>query len=106
MVKQLEEGMQLEVWMRSWDGDYLGDMPCLFGTLASQRYRWDEVIRLIVEEEGIGDQADLSRHESSELVNKYPLLVAWYDVVCLELALNTIVVPLFGASAYVAVFVE
>ena len=98
--------MQLEGWMRLWDGDYLGDMPCLFGTLASQRYRWDEDIWLIVEEEGIEDHAGLSRHESSELVNKYPLLVAWYDAVCLELALNAIDVCLFVASAYDAVFVE
>ena len=27
--------------------DNLGDMPCLFGTLTSQRYHWDEVIRII-----------------------------------------------------------
>ena len=30
---------------------YLGGVPCLFGTLTSQRYHWDEVIRIIAEVE-------------------------------------------------------
>ena len=34
----------------------LGDVPCLFGTLTSQRYHWDEVIRLIAEVERIEDR--------------------------------------------------
>ena len=38
------------------------------------------------------------------MVNKYPLFVAWYCAVRLELVLKTVVVPLYGASAYVAVF--
>ena len=33
----------------------MGDIPCLFGTLTSQRYHWDEVIRIIAEVEGIED---------------------------------------------------
>ena len=33
----------------------MGDVPCLFGTLASQRYNWDDVIRIIAEVEGIAD---------------------------------------------------
>ena len=40
---------QIEIETRRRDGNYLGDVPCLFGTLTSQRYRWDEVIRLIAE---------------------------------------------------------
>ena len=39
-----------------------------------------------------------------ELVNKYPLFVSWYCAVRLELILKTVVVPLYGASAYIAVF--
>ena len=39
-----------------------------------------------------------------ELVNKYPLFVSWYCAVRLELILKTVVVPLYGASAYITVF--
>ena len=39
-----------------------------------------------------------------ELVNKYPLFVSWYCAVRLELILKTVVVPLYGAGAYIAVF--
>ena len=85
--------------------DYLGDVPCLFGTLTSQRYHWDEVIRIIAEVEGIGeDYKALSKSKRRELVNRYPLFVSWYCAVRLELTLKTLVVPIFGASNYVAVF--
>ncbi len=82
----------------------LGDVPCLFGTLTTQRYHWDEIIRTIAEVEGIGDYKSLSKSKRRELVNKYPLFVAWYCSVRLELTLKTMVVPIFGASAYVGVF--
>jgi len=36
--------------------------------------------------------------------NKYPLFVAWYCAVRLELILKAVVVTLYGASSYVAVF--
>ena len=82
-----------------------GDMvPCLFGTLTSQRYHWDEVIRIIAEVEGIDDHKSLSKGKRRELVNKYPLFVSWYCALRLELTLKTIVVPTFGASAFFAVF--
>ena len=38
------------------------------------------------------------------LVNKYPLFVAWYCAVRLELGLKAVAVPYFGASGYVGVF--
>ena len=82
----------------------LGDVPCLFGTLTSQRYHWDEIMRIIADIEHIDDYKDLSKSKRRELVNKYPFFVAWYCAVRLELTLKTIVVPIFGASAYVAVF--
>ena len=79
-------------------------VPCLFGTLTSQRYHWDEVIRIIAEVEGIDDHKSLSKGKRRELVNKYPLFVSWYCALRLELTLKTIVVPTFGASAFFAVF--
>ena len=85
-----------------------GDIPCLFGTLTSQRYHWDDIIRFIVEvigkDAGIDDYKNLSKSKRRELVNKYPLWVAYYCAVRLELALKAVVVPLFGASAYIGVF--
>ena len=82
----------------------LGDVPCLFGTLASQRYNWDDVIRTIAEVEGIDDYKQLTSSKRRELVNKYPLFVSWYCAVRLELGLKAVAVPYFGASAYVGVF--
>ena len=83
----------------------LGDALCLFGTLTSQRYYWDEIIRIIAEVEGLGeDYKALSKIKRRELVNRYPLFVSWYCAVRLELTLKTLVVPIFGASNYVAVF--
>ena len=32
---------------------FLGVIPCLFGTLTSQRYYWDGIIRIIAEMEGV-----------------------------------------------------
>ena len=86
------------------NGSQLGDVPCLFGTLTSQRYHWDEVSRLIAQVEDIPDHKALSKSKRRELVNKYPLFVSWYCAVRLELSLKTLVVPSFGASNYVAVF--
>ena len=84
---------------------YLGDVPCLFGTLTSKRYQWDEVIRIIAKVEELGeDYKTLSESKRRELVNRYPLFVSWYCAVRLELTLKTLVVPIFGASNYVAVF--
>ena len=98
MVRQIE----IE---RHREPQYLGDVPCSFGTLTSQRHRWGEVIRIISEVEGIGeDYKALSKSKRRELVNRYPLFVSWYCAVRLELTLKTLVVPIFGASNYVAVF--
>ena len=85
-------------------GPALGDVPCIFGTLTSQRYQWDEVIRLIAEVEGIPDRRTLGKGKRRALVNKYPLLVSWYCAVRLELTLKAVVVPYLGASAYMGVF--
>ena len=71
-------------------GTYLGDVPCLFGTLTSQRYQWDEVLRIIAQVEGIADHWSLSRSKRRELVNKYPLFVAWYCAVRLELSFKAL----------------
>ena len=86
------------------DATRAGDVPSLFGTLTTQRYYWDDIIRIIAEVEGIENHTELSKSKRRELVNKYPLFVAWYCSVRLELILKTVVVPLYGASAYVAVF--
>ena len=93
---------QIEIETRA--PGYLGDVPCLFGTLTSQRYHWDGLIQIIAEVEGISDHTSLGPSRRRELVNKYPLFVAWYCAVRLELTLKTMVVPIFGASNYVAVF--
>ena len=54
MVKQVE--IETAGFHRR-SGDALdaapGDVPCLFGTLTSQRYHWDQVIRIIAEVESI-----------------------------------------------------
>ena len=81
-----------------------GDVPSLFGTLTTQRYLWDDIIRIIAEVEEREDYTKLSKSKRRELVNKYPLFVAWYCSVRLELILKTVVVPVYGASAYVAVY--
>ena len=38
----------------------MGDIPCLFGTLTSQRYHWDGIIKIIAQIEGIADYGSLS----------------------------------------------
>ena len=76
----------------------------VFGTLTSQRYNWDEVIRIIAEIEEVEDYRSLSKSKRRALVNKYPLFVSWYCAVRLELALKGMVVPIIGASGYTAVF--
>ena len=83
---------------------HLGDVPCLFGTLTSQRYQWDEILRIICEVEGIPDRRQVTPSKRRSLVNKYPLFVAWYCSVRLELLLKTVVVPIFGAHDYMGVF--
>ena len=98
---------QLEIETRgaaSRQHGHLGDVPCLFGTLTSQRYYWDQIIQMICEMEGISGHRSLSRSRRMELVNKYPLFVAWYCAMRLELTLKNVVVPVFGASNYFAVF--
>ncbi len=100
MVRQIE----IETRVGNGPESSLGDVPCLFGTLTSQRYHWDEVIRIMAEVEGIHDYQNISKSRRRALVNKYPMFVAWYCAVRLELTLKTVVVPIFGASAYVAVF--
>ncbi len=82
---------------------YAGDIPCIFGTLTSQRYHWDEIIRLIAQVEGIPDYKGLSRSKRRELVNRYPATTAFLVCVRMELVLKTVVVPILGASAYMAV---
>ena len=86
-----------------------GEVPCLFGTLTSQRYQWNQLIEMIatVEREKnpeLPQVSQLSKGKRRELVNKYPLIVAWYAALRLELVLKTVVVPIFNASAYAAVF--
>jgi hypothetical protein len=81
-----------------------GDVPSLFGTLTTQRYQWDDIISIIAKVEGLEDYKTLSKSKRRELVNKYPLFVSWYCAARLELILKTVVVPLYGASNYVAVF--
>lgn len=60
--------------------------------------------RVLVLVEGIPDHKSLSRSKRRQLVNKYPLFVAWYCSVRFELSIKAMVVQLFGASAYVAAF--
>ena len=100
---------QIEIETTSTDGVQEanakpGDVPSLFGTLTTQRYHWDDIIRIIAEVEGIKEYKLISKSKRRELVNKYPLFVSWYCAVRMELVLKTVVVPLYGASAYVAVF--
>ena len=85
------------------ESDKPGDVPSIFGTLTTQRYVWDDIIRIIAEVEK-KDYKSLSKGKHRELVNKYPMFVAWYSAVRLELILKTMVVPTYGASNYVAVF--
>ena len=44
MVRQIE--------IETYKEPDLGEVPSLFGTLTSQRYHWDEVIRIIAQMEG------------------------------------------------------
>ena len=74
MVRQIEIETRVEVPHGADAADksanaQLGDVPCLFGTLASQRYNWDDVIRTIAEVEGIDDYKELTSSKRRELVN-------------------------------------
>ena len=75
MVRQLEMETRHDEAVASGTGSsiHLGDVPCLSGTLTSERYQWDGVIRIIARVEGISDYAALSRSKRRALVNKYPL---------------------------------
>ena len=77
MVRQIEiETRRDDASTTRADGTCsLGDVPCLFGTLTSQRYHWDEIIRIIAQVEGIEDHKSLSKSKRREIVNKYPLFV-------------------------------
>ena len=57
-----------------------------------------------IEGEPGGAYKSFSQSKRRQLVNEYPLFVAWYCAVRQELTLKTLVVPVFGASNYVAVF--
>ena len=155
MVRQLEVESTPPDAGANAVGEKFGDIPCVFGTLASQRYQWDQIIQVIARVElqrehrdcqtdcerlefirrhaskthlfdGITDDAakfakyvsftdaemtefvrghvaSLSKSKRRELVNRYPLFVAWYCAMRLELVLKTIVVPIFQAHAYAAV---
>ena len=72
--------------------------------MTSQRYERDEILKVIAQVEGLDNYEPLSKNKRRELVNKYPLFVAWYCSVKLELTLKTVVVPIFGAHTYVAVY--
>ena len=95
---------QIEAETRDSETSPLGDIPCFFGTLTSQRYFWDGIMRVIAQIEGIEEYQSLSKSRRRQLVNKYPLFVAWYCAVRLELSLKQIVVPLHEAHAYVGVY--
>lgn len=53
--------------------------------------------------EGIDKYKDFSKSKRRELVNKYPFVVLRYCAERLELNLKAVVVPIYGASCYVAV---
>ena len=47
-----------------------GDIPSLFGTLTTQRYHWDDIIRIIATVEGIDDYKALSKSKRRALVSE------------------------------------
>ena len=87
-------------------------MQIFIKTLTNKQYRLivepsdpiGKVKVMLTEKEGIPDYTVLSKSKRRELVNKYPLFVAWYGSVRLELVLKTVVVPIFGSHAYFGVF--
>jgi len=95
-------GRQLEIETRT--EFHRGDIFGLFGTLTSNRYECDGIIKIICEIEGIRDYRGLSKAKRRDFVNKYPLFVSWYCALRLELNLKANIVPNSGASAYVAVY--
>jgi len=69
MVKQIE----IETTVVSGAGNsevVPGDVPSLFGTLTTQRYHWDDIIRIIATVEGIDDYKDLSKSKRRALVSE------------------------------------
>ena len=123
MVWQLEVETTSQKPTTTDHGEKAGEVPCVFGTLTSQRYHWDQPItviaKVVIEREGLMPKTvpqeqqeawikdwvnSLSQNKRRELVNKYPLFVAWYAALRLELVLKTVVVPIFQAHAYAAVF--
>ncbi len=57
---------QIEIETRGASTTSLGDVPCLFGTLTSQRYHWDDVIRLIAQVEGMAPGAHKALSQSKQ----------------------------------------
>ena len=101
MVRQLEIETT-ESTLINKHGEKMGQVPCLFGTLTSQRYQWNQLIEIIATVErgknpDLPQVAELSKGKRRELVNKYQLIVAWYAALRLELVLKTVVVSIFQA---------
>ena len=109
MVRQIEIETTEPATLERPNGEKSGDVPCLFGTLTTQRYHWDQLIGIIAQVErdmdpNFPEVASLSKSKRRELVNKYPLVVAWFCALRLEMVLKTVVVPIFQATTYAAVF--
>ena len=51
-LRRIILAMVLQIEIETYKEPDLGDVPCLFGTLTSQRYHWDEVIRIIAQVDG------------------------------------------------------
>ena len=69
MVRQIE----IETRFRGGGEADLGDVPCIFGTLTSQRYHWDGIMRIIAEVEG--EEAGAHRQFSQSKVPALRLVV-------------------------------
>lgn len=109
MVRQLEIDTTPADASTNERNEKKGEVPCLFGTLTTQRYHWDQIIQIIVSIEKHNHPefpaaSSLSNSKRRELVNRYPLFVAWYCALRMELVLKTVVVPIFQAHAYASVY--
>ena len=109
MVRQIEIETTDFNAVERHSGEKAGQIPCLFGTLTSQRYQWNQLIEIIATVErgqnpDLPQVSNMSKGKRRELVNKYPLIVAWYAALRMELVLKSVVVPVFKANAYAAVF--
>ena len=77
MVRQIEIETTESATLERPNGEKSGDVPCLFGTLTTQRYHWDQLIGIIAQVErdmdpNFPEVAGLSKSKRRELVNKYP----------------------------------